>query len=94
MAFPLLSRLSGMSVKDVEMRYKYFPATFVWQGERVEIEAIRRFWTGARRSLAGQHSELHHFKVSIAQGDFELTHDLRRERWTLTPDSAPGRKVA
>ena len=85
MVFPDFLRGVDGLVKMVETRYRYFPAVFEWRGERVEVERVRRFWTDERRGLTGQVSELHHFSVSTARGEYVLTHDLRRERWTVLP---------
>ena len=85
MAFPDFFNGVDSLVKMVETRFRYFPAVFEWQGEPVEVEKVRRFWTGERRGLTGQVIELHHFNVSTARGEYVLTHDLRRGRWTLLP---------
>lgn len=88
MVLPLsLFKTGSEPVSVTAMRYQYFPASFVWRGEPREIRAVRRCWTSVRRDIAGRLNEYHHFRVRTEEGTFVLTRDLRRDRWSLAPDT-------
>lgn len=87
-------RVSNETVKVTELRYEYFPATFVWRGQSYQVSAVRRCWTSVRRDLAGRPNEYHHFRVSTSEGTFVLTRDWQRDRWVIEPDAELERRAA
>lgn len=60
----------------------YFPKSFLWRGQRHQINSIEKCWTVSRRDWLGR-VEKHCFKVRTAEAMFVVYHDLARNAWYL-----------
>ena len=63
-------------------RYGYFPQVFRWRGHLYHVDAVSRCWT-VSRGRRGNRVERHYFRVSCAEGTFDLYQDVRHNTWHL-----------
>ncbi len=63
-------------------RNGFFPAAFVWRGQRHDVNAVEACHTEVRHDQRGRASR-HHFRVRTASALFELIQDLARDTWLV-----------
>lgn len=63
-------------------RFGFFPAMFVWRGQRHDVQAVESCRTEVRQDWRGL-VERHRFRVRTANGVFELTQDPARDSWKV-----------
>jgi hypothetical protein len=65
------------AVEILERRFGYFPRRFRWRGTTYEVVAVERCWTSLR------HNPRLCFRVRCREGLFELSQDVRLNRWEV-----------
>ena len=60
----------------------FFPAAFVWRGQRHDENAVEACHTEVRRDWRGK-AQRHRFRVRTATALFELIQDLARDTWHI-----------
>lgn len=60
-------------------RFGFFPQTFVWRGQRYEIQAVERYWTVSPRRIWGV--KQYCFRVHCVEGTFDLCQDVKHHTW-------------
>jgi hypothetical protein len=71
-------RGSREAVEMLEKRFGYFPKRFRWHGKIYDVEAVERCWTGVRSNPRLS------FRVRCREGSFELSQDVRLNKWEVT----------
>jgi hypothetical protein len=66
------------SIEMIEKRFGYFPKQFRWHGRLYDVEVVERCWTSVR-----SHPRLC-FRVRCRERSFELSQDVRLNRWEVT----------
>jgi len=69
----------GEVIRMEATRFGFFPQTFVWHGQRYDIQAIEQCWTISRRGIWDV--ERYYFRVRCAEGSFDLYQDAKHNIW-------------
>jgi hypothetical protein len=66
------------AIEMLDRRFGYFPKRFRWHGRIYDVETVDRCWTSARSTPRMC------FRVRCREGWFELSQDVRLNRWEVT----------
>ncbi len=68
-------------IRVTAKEHGYFPKSFVWRGQRHDVQAVERCWTIQGRTLG--RIEQHCFRVRCEDGTYQLVQDLKRNAWFI-----------